>query len=103
VASGSLVTKAGYNNGAGTTINFALGNMQYTSANCGAFTLNNMKDGGSYILVVKGTTSATCSFTASGLTVRLSPDHGATTASKHTLYNFLVVGTDIYVSWNTGL
>lgn len=91
-----------------TTIDFATGNLQYTTANCGAFQLNNMKDGGAYAFVVKGATSATCSFTAySGagtgtLTVHLPSDHAATTANKHTYYNFTVFGSDVYIAWNPG-
>jgi hypothetical protein len=93
---------------ASSTINFATGNLQYTNAGCGAFTLHNLQDGGSYTLSVKGATSGTCSFTGysdagtTSVTVRMPPDHGASTASKHTLYNFLVIGTDAYVSWTPG-
>ena len=64
-----------------------------------------MKDGGSYTFAVKGATSATCSFTAfsdagvTGLTVHMPSDHAATTAAKHTLYSFLVMGTDVYITW----
>ncbi|CAM3839042.1 hypothetical protein FLBR109950_04335 [Flavobacterium branchiophilum] len=92
----------------GTTINFALSNLAGTTASAGAFTLQNLKDGGSYTLVVKGATSGTSTFSATNiagttLTVHLPSDNGATTASKHTLYNFLVVGTDVYVSWVSGL
>jgi hypothetical protein len=91
-----------------STINFATGNLQYTNGNCGAFNLHNIQDGGSYTLTVKGTTSATCSFTAysdagsTALTVHMPPNHAATTATKHTMYGFLVVGTDVYVSWTPG-
>jgi len=87
----------------GTTIDFSLSNVMGTTASAGAFTLQNLKSGGSYTLAVKGTTSGTCTFTASGFTVHLPSDNGATTAAKHSLYNFLVVGTDVYVSWVTGL
>ncbi|QDK46651.1 hypothetical protein DOM22_16555 [Bdellovibrio sp. ZAP7] len=87
---------------AGTSISFAAGNLQYTSASCGAFTLSGMKDGGTYMLAVKGATSGTCAFTHAGFTVHLPPDHGATTASTHTMYTFVVMGTDIYAAWVTG-
>jgi hypothetical protein len=108
IANGAVVTKPAVSNGT-TTIDFSTANIQYTAANCQAYTLNNLKDGGSYIFVVQGATSATCSFTAwsgagtGALTVRMPSDHGATTASKHTMYNLLVVGTNVYVSWATGL
>ena len=103
---GQLVGKSTSN---GTsTIDFATGNLQYTASNCGAFNLWNMKDGASYTFGVKGTTSATCSFTAysgsgsGSLTMHLPTDHGATTASKHTIYTFIVLGSDVYASWIPG-
>jgi hypothetical protein len=87
---------------AGNSINFANGNLQYTTADCGPMTLSGMFDGATYVLAVKGTTAATCSFTASGLTIKLPPDHGPTEPGKSTLYTFMVMGTDVYVSWVTG-
>jgi hypothetical protein len=92
----------------GTSINFALSNLAGTTASAGAFTLTNLKDGGSYTLAVKGATSGTSTFTATAiggasLTVHLPSDNGPTIANKHTLYNFIVIGTDVYVSWVTGL
>ena len=89
-------------------INFDTGNLQYTVADCGAYTLYNLKDGGSYTFTVKGTNTTTCSFTAfsdagsTSLSVHMPPGHGATTASTHTMYGFLVIGTDVYVSWTPG-
>jgi hypothetical protein len=108
VYSGAVVGAPAVSNGT-STIDFSLGNIQYTASSCGAFTLNNLKDGGTFNFVIKGTSSATCSFTAysgSGttgpLTVHLPPGHGATTASTMTLYSFMVVGTDLFVSWVPG-
>ncbi|MBM4252049.1 MAG: hypothetical protein FJ146_08770 [Deltaproteobacteria bacterium] len=91
----------------GTTIDFSAGNLQYTSQSCGAFTLNNMADGGTYTLAVKGTSEALCSFSATNtanntLTVRYPPDHQATIANKHTIYTFMVIGSDVYTSWIPG-
>ncbi len=95
---GAIVSKP-YNAGSATSIDWSRANMQYTTASCGAFTFTNMADGGSYTLAVQGATSATCSFTHSGLTFRLPPDHGATVASTHTLYSFVRMGTVVYVAW----
>lgn len=86
-----------------TTIDFSLSNLAETTASAGAFTLSNMKDGGSYVLAVKGTTAGTSTFTAStftgsSLTIKYPTDNGSTTASKITLYSFLVIGTNVYVS-----
>jgi hypothetical protein len=105
---GSIISKPAVDNLAATTINFANGNLQYTTLNCQAFALHNLKDGGTYMFSVQGTTSATCSFTgfsdagSTALTVLMPPDHGATTASKHTIYNFAVMGNFVYVSWTPG-
>jgi len=105
--SGTILTKAAVSNGS-STINAALGNTQYTNSNCGSFQFNNMKDGGNYMFVVKGTTAATCAFTAysdagvTSLTVHMPPDNAATTTGKHTIFNLAVVGTDVYVAWTPG-
>ena len=98
---GGQLTGTTVSNGS-TNIDFGSGNLQYTSSNCGAMTLYNMKDGGSYTLAVQGTTAATCSFTAGGFTVHLPPGHGATTDTKHTVYTFVALGTHVYVSWIPG-
>ena len=104
---GVFITKAAVSN-ATSTINFSTANFQYTTADCGAFNLHSMKDGGTYTFVVKGTTSATCSFNAfsdagsTALTFHLPPDHAATTNGKHTIYTFIVVGDDVYASWLPG-
>lgn len=91
-----------YNAGSGTTFDWNNGNKQYTTANCGALTFSNMQDGGEYTLILQGATSATCSFTHSGLIFRLPPGHGATTVSKHTAYTFSRVGSNVYVAWIKG-
>lgn len=107
VSGGAISGTAAVSNATGT-INFLTSNLQYTTSNCGAFNLHNMKDGSSYTFVVQGATSATCSFSAfsgagsGALTMHLPPDHGATTASKHTLYSFVVLGTHVYASWVPG-
>lgn len=90
------------------TVDFNTGNIQHTTSSCGAFALWNLKDGGTFLFIVKGTTAATCSFTAfsdggvTALTVHMPPGHGATTAGKHTLYNAAVSGGDVYLSWVPG-
>lgn len=106
--SGTITGKAAVSNGTGT-IDFGTGNLQYTANNCGTFALHNMKDGASYTFAVKGTTSGTCIFTAfsdagtTGITFHYPPDHAATIGGKHTVYTFLVMGTDVYASWVPGL
>lgn len=84
------------------SINFATSNLAYTTASAGAFTLTGMKDGGTYTLAVQGATAGTSSFTHAGLTFR-QVNNVATTASKHTLYTFIVMGTTVYFWMNGGL
>lgn len=104
---GTINGKAAVSN-ASTTIDFSTGNLQYTASSCGAFALHNVKDGGAYTFVVKGTAPTTCSFTAftgagtGAVTVRMPVGHMAATSGTHTMYNFMVIGADIYVSWVPG-
>ena len=92
-----------------STIDFAAGNIQYTTSNCGAFQLNNLKDGTAYTFVVQGSSASTCSFTAfsgagtGALTAHMPTDHGATTANKHTIYSFFVAGAHVYFAWMPGM
>lgn len=103
--SGGTITGSPAKSNAGSTVDYSTGNIQYTTGSCSAFQLNNLKDGAAYTFVVQGSTAATCSFTAftgsgtGSLTVHLPPDHGATTASKHTIYSFFVAGAHVYFSW----
>ena len=90
------------NDGSGTSIDWSLGSTHYTTASCGAFTFTNMADGGSYQLMVEGTTTGTCSFSQSGLTFKMPSNHGATTSSKMTVYSFTRVGTNVFVTWLPG-
>ena len=105
---GVILGKAAVPNG-GATIDFATGNTQFTTASCGPFTFHNMKDGGNYTFAVKGSTPSTCTFSAfsgtgtGALTFHYPTGHGSTIGSTHTLYNFIVVGGDVYASWSPGL
>jgi hypothetical protein len=105
---GAIVGTASSTN-ATSTIDFSSGNIQHTTASCGSFSLRSLKDGGTYMFIVKGTSVATCSFTAysdagtaTPLTVHLPPNHGATTSGKHTIYNLAVSGGDVYLAWTPG-
>jgi hypothetical protein len=105
--SGAIVTSGLFRNSTtfantGTSINWSNGNLQTTTASCGSFTFSNMEDGGTYTLIVQGSTSATCTFTQSGLTFRFVPANGPTIAGTQTVYTFLRAGSNVYVSWVTG-
>jgi hypothetical protein len=104
--SGAAANTAAYNAGSSRTIDFSNSNLAYTTASAGAFTLNNLKNGGAYTLAVQGTTSGMSSFTAkntanSTLTVKIL-NSMATVPDKQTLYTILVMGTTAYVFVNTG-
>jgi hypothetical protein len=87
-----------FNAGSGTTIDFSNSNLAYTTANPGnTFTLQNMKDGGTYTLAVRGTTSGTAIFTASGFTI-VSLGNYASVSGKRTIYTFVVMGSEVYYS-----
>jgi len=98
---GSSTNTTAYNASSGTTIDFGLSNLAYTTASAGNFTLNNIKDGGTYTLAVQGTSSGTSSFSSTGFTF-YSTNNGATTTNKQTLYTFIVMGSKVYYFMTTG-
>lgn len=93
----------------GAVVNFLNGNLQYTNNTCGAYALHNLKDGGTYTFVVKGSGVTTCVFTAYSdaggtlLTFHYPSGHQPTIILTHTLYNFVVIGNDVYASWSPGI
>jgi hypothetical protein len=99
---GASTNTTAFNASSGTSIDFTKSNLAYTTASAGNFTLTGMKDGGTYTLAVQGATSGTAAFSQTGLTFK-SVNNAATTASKHTLYTFIVMGTNVYYSMVTGL
>jgi hypothetical protein len=86
-----------------TTVDWNSGNIQYTTDSCQAYTFNNLVDGGSYTFVVKGATSAQCLFSSTGLTYHYTPTNAPTNAGTHSVYTLFRAGSDVYVSWTTGL
>ncbi len=98
---GASTNSTAYNASSGTTIDFALSNLAYTTASAGSFTLNHIKDGGTYTLAIQGTSSGTSSFTSAGFTF-YSTNNGATTSNKQTLYTFIVMGSKVYYFMTTG-
>ncbi|MDQ1096527.1 MULTISPECIES: beta strand repeat-containing protein [Chryseobacterium] len=98
---GASTNKSAYNAGSSTTIDYSKSNLAYTSASAGNFTLQNIKDGGTYTLSVRGTTSGTSAFTANWFTVKYV-HNTATIADKETLYTFMVMGSTVYVHMISG-
>jgi len=104
----SVASKPAFNQAA-STVDFDQARVQYTNNDCGPFVFHNLKDGERYQFIVKGTASSPCSFTAysdtgsSSLTVYLPSNHTATTAGQHTLYEIVVAGNDVYITWQPGM
>jgi hypothetical protein len=63
--------------------------------------LSGIKDGGTYTLAVRGATSGTSSFAATGFNF-LSINNGPTVSDKQTLYSFIVMGSTVYFFMTTG-
>lgn len=88
--------------GSSTSINWAQGNVQQTSAAPGALTFSNLVEGMSYTLAATSATPGTFNFSHAGLTFRFSPLNGPTEASTVTIYNMYRMGNIVYVSWASG-
>lgn len=101
---GSSTNKSSFNAGTSTVIDFSKSNLAYTSASPGAFTINNIKDGGTYTLAVKGTIKGTSTFLFPSGFGQKGPGVGAETVSgMETLYTFLVIGNTVYVYMTAGI
>ncbi len=99
---GSIHTSQVDNTGS-SAINWASGNVQYTTDSCGAFTFTNLLDGGSYTFIVQGGTPGLCTFSQAGLTFKFTPANTATTNATHSMYSMVRAGNFVYVSWVSGL
>jgi hypothetical protein len=103
---GSSTNTTSFNALSSRTIDFSQSNLAYTEAGPGAFTLSNIKDGGTYTLSVRGPnpTGATSTFTVSSIFIVKGPNRNSpTTADSETLYTFLVIGGYVYVYMATGI
>ncbi|WP_294274677.1 hypothetical protein [uncultured Chryseobacterium sp.] len=99
---GAATNTSAYNAGNSTTIDFSKSNLAFTSASAGNFTLQNIKDGGTYTLNVRGATSGTSAFTATGFTFKYV-NNNATVANTETLYTFVTISSTVYVYCARGL
>lgn len=99
---GSVTNTSAYDAGNSMTIDFSKSNLAYTSASAGNFTLQNMKDGGTYTLSVRGTASGTSSFSATGLSFKYV-NNNASITNTETLYTFVIMGSVGYVYCVRGL
>jgi hypothetical protein len=95
-----------FDNGVSTSFNWDRANVIYSSysptASPQSLTFTNLKDGGSYTLVLTNPTAVQFNFEQTGLTFRYLPANGLTVAGKHTIYNILRVGSIVYINWASG-
>jgi hypothetical protein len=91
-------------------IDFNLANAITTTFDCSSnITLENIRDGGSYTLVITSTNTNQCNFStsvtgadAATVSYRFAPSNGSRIANSHTVYSLQRIGNTIYVSWITG-
>ena len=77
-------------------------NVFTTSFACGTLTLNNVVRGSSYTIVATDPGTAMCNFSIPGYTPMFMPANDVRIASSHTIYNLMVVGTNVYITWSSG-
>lgn len=84
-------------------INWATGNIQYTSASCVGeiWNMTNLKAGATYTFVVQGTAHTdACQFSESGgATFKFQPGNGPPAAGYDVVYSITKVGGSVYVAW----
>jgi hypothetical protein len=83
------------------TIDFSLSNLAATTNTASSITLSNIKNGGAYTLAFTSTAaSGVVTFTASGFTFVYIGTVARTAGKKH-IYNFVVIGTEVFVTMGT--
>lgn len=101
VVNGTITNSAAYDAGASDVIDFSTSNLAYTTSTSTTITLNNIKNGGSYVLATTSLeASAMVTFTSTGFTFYYMGT-GFRILGKQHLYYFIVVGTNVYVSMAT--
>lgn len=89
-----------------TSVDFSTGNLQaITSSGCGGasgktYTLQNIKNGGTYQLVIQNTTEGgVCSFAVpAGFELKDAPVNTEKTLDKHILFSFTVINSKVYLT-----
>jgi len=97
---GAATNKVAYDAAAGTTIDFSISNIAYTSATGAAIALSNLKNGGAYTLIFTSTTVADA-VAFSGPVSFVYMGTAARTVGKIHIYSFIVAGTVAYVTMAT--
>jgi hypothetical protein len=98
---GSATNTLAFNAGSSSTIDFSQSNLAFSSAVGTAYTLNNIKSGGAYSLVLSATgNTGNAVFSAAGFTFKYMGTRAMSSGKSH-IYSFIVVGTAVYISMAT--
>jgi hypothetical protein len=98
---GSATNTLAFNAGSSSTIDFSQSNLAFSSAVGTAYTLNNIKSGGAYSLVLTATgNTGNAVFSAAGFTFKYMGTRAMSSGKSH-IYSFIVVGTVVYISMAT--
>jgi hypothetical protein len=96
--SGAATNSIALNAGNGSTIDFEMSNLAYTSSTVSTISLLNIKNGGAYSLVFNNnSTTGTVTFSSTGFTFVYMGTAARVAGKKH-IYSFIVVGTEVYVT-----
>ncbi len=108
-SSGQVTSASQTITGGTTAIDWNNGNAISTDYNCAsAFAFADLRDGGTYTLVIRDTGTTECTFgtTTTGLdaatvTYKFNPANSTRVASTYTVYTFMRIGTTVLVSWSS--
>jgi hypothetical protein len=96
--SGAATNSIALNAGNGSTIDFEMSNLAYTSSTVSTISLLNIKNGGAYSLVFNNNSATgTVTFSSTGFTFVYMGTAARVAGKKH-IYSFIVVGTEVYVT-----
>ena len=95
---GAATNSIAFNAGSGSIIDFSQSNLAYTTLSGTSFTLNNIKNGGAYTLILTSTSnSGIASFSSTGFTFKYMGTYAMTSGKTH-IYSFIVAGSNVYVT-----
>jgi hypothetical protein len=98
---GAAINSTSHNAGNSSEIDFSVSNLAYSSFIGNNITLNNLKDGGAYSLILTGTSNiGNVVFTSVGFNFKYMGTTVMKTNKMH-IYSFIVAGTNVYVSMAT--
>jgi hypothetical protein len=98
---GAATNTLAFNAGSSSTIDFSQSNLAFSSAVGTTYTLNNIKNGGAYSLVLTATGNAgNAVFSAAGFTFKFMGTRAMSLGKSH-IYSFIVVGSVVYISMAT--